>query len=147
MWEVLTFNSPLAHRIQNIWVPLFTPPPPPPGVTPEQANEMYTNNMEDYLGRTRESVDRIRERGGRVIFLRFPSSDWIRESEREFSPRPGFWDQIIARSGAPGIHFEDYPQLSEFKCPEWSHLTGADAVKFSRRLMPILDQALNKSGS
>jgi hypothetical protein len=103
--------------------------------------------METYLERTRVAVDAIRKRGGRVVFIRCPSSDRLREMENQFSPRAGFWDRILAVSGAPGIHFEDYPELAGFRCPEWSHLTAEDAKTFSRNLMPILETALEKAGS
>jgi hypothetical protein len=48
----------------------------------------------------------------------------------------------ILSGGAPGIHFEDHPQLAGFDCPEWSHLTSADAVQFTATLMPLLENAL-----
>jgi hypothetical protein len=147
MWEKCDFGSPLALRIQNIWKPLFTPPPPPPGVTPEQAKEQYLAAMEATLERTRRSVETIRERGGRVVFIRPPSSGWVRETENAISPRPGFWDRILAATGAPGVHFEDYPELSGFTCPEWSHLTAEDAARFTRALLPILQDIREKEGS
>ena len=29
---------------------------------------------------------------------------------------------LLKETGAPGIYFEDFPELADFKCPEWSHL-------------------------
>ena len=143
MWEGCKFGSPLAIRIQNIWKPLFTPPPPPPGVSPEAAKEQYMVAMEATLERTRRSVEKIQQRGGRVVFIRAPSTGWIRDIENETSPRPGFWDRILSVTGASGIHFEDHPELSGFDCPEWSHLTAEDATRFTTNLMPILDRILS----
>jgi hypothetical protein len=143
MWEQCDFDSPLAQRIQQIWIPLFTPPPPPPGVTPEAMMEQFMASVENDLRRTRESVDLIRGRGGRVVFIRCPSTGTLRQMENQFSPRPGFWERILAESAAPGIHFEDHPELSGFDCPEWSHLTAADATAFTRNLMPILERVLD----
>ncbi len=144
MWENATFDTPLAHKIQQIWLPLFTPPPPPPGITPEKFKEMYMASVESYLKRTREAVDKIRNRGGQVVFIRFPSSGKVREIEAQFSPRPMFWETLLARTDAPGIHFEDYPELADFRCPEWSHLTGEDATRFTKNLMPILAKTLDE---
>jgi hypothetical protein len=49
---------------------------------------------------------------------------------------------MLAVTGAPGIHFKDYPEPSAFKCPEWSLLTASDAVLFTERIMPILEDVL-----
>lgn len=142
MWEKCDFGSPLAHKIQQIWIPLFTPPPPPPDIPAEEFRAMFMESVEKDLRRTRESVAAIRSRGGRVVFLRFPSTGGCRELENQFSPREGFWERLIAAADAPGIHFEDHEALRGFDCPEWSHLTEADAAVYSRNLMPILARAL-----
>ena len=104
------------------------------------AHESFMASVQSDLDRTREAVARIRGRGGRVVFIRCPSSDGVRDIENKFAPRVAFWDRLIESSGTLGIHFEDYPELREFRCPEWSHLTSEDATEFSRRLMPILER-------
>ena len=45
---------------------------------------------------------------------------------------------LLAKSGAPGRHFEDYPQLQGFDLPEWSHLAYADANRFTAALHEIV---------
>lgn len=147
MWERCDFGTPLAERIQQVWVPLMTPPPPPPHLTQEEFMEGFMASVQADLDRSRAAVDRIRGRGGRVVFLRFPSSGGVRDIENKFAPRQAFWDRLIASSGTLGIHFEDYPELAEFSCPEWSHLTSADATEFSKRLMPILEGILQQLDS
>lgn len=42
----------------------------------------------------------------------------------------------------PAIDFQSHPELSAFECPEWSHLSAEDSVKFTRRLVPHLMLAL-----
>jgi hypothetical protein len=66
----------------------------------------------------------------------------LKELEDMGTPRVGPWNRIIRETGAPGIYFEDYPELASFTCPEWSHLSAPDAVEFSKRLMPHLKAAL-----
>ena len=144
MWEQCVFGSPLAQEIQRRWVPLFTPPPPPPGVSPEEFRERFGEFVEGNLQRLKGNVDALRARGCRVVFVRFPSAGRLREMERKFSPRAGFYDRMLAVTGAPGIHFEDHPELSAFDCPEWSHLTAEDAVRFSVALMPLLAEVLDE---
>lgn len=142
MWKKCDFGTPLAQEIQRRWIRLFTPPPPPPGVTPDQFREMFAGFVEGQLGRVAAAVGSLQERGVRVVFVRFPSTGRVREMETQFSPRPGFYDRLLAVTGAPGIHFEDYPELASFDCPEWSHLTREDAVRFTERLMPLVEKAL-----
>src|SRR5204862_230838 len=48
----------------------------------------------------------------------------------------------VPQTGAPGIYYEDYPELSGFNCPAWSHLSAGDSVEFSKRLIPHLRKAL-----
>ena len=142
MWNKCTENSPLALRIQQIWLGLFTPPPPPPGVTPEEFHAGFLKHMDVQFGRMQTAVATIKERGGRIVFVRPPSTGGLRELELKFSPREGVWNRMLADTGAPGIHFEDHPALSQFQCPEWSHLTASDAITYSQALMPMIAAAL-----
>jgi len=68
----------------------------------------------------------------------------LRALESQITPRPYIWDMILRVTGAPGIHFEDYPQLSGFDCPEWSHLNKKDATEFTRRLIPLFKEMRSK---
>ena len=104
---------------------------------------MFMQSVENHLERAKTSVERLRARGVKVVFIRCPSSGTLREMETTYSPRAGFYDRILAATGAPGIHFEDYPELAGFDCPEWSHLTADDALIFTERLMPILEGVLS----
>ncbi len=58
------------------------------------------------------------------------------------TPRQGPWNRLLQMSGAPGIYFEDYPELASFTCPEMSHLSAPDSVEFTKRLVPHLKAAL-----
>ncbi len=142
MTEFAAKNTALQKRIQQIWIPLFTPPPPHKGQTGEQAKADFLKSVEVTLAKTKERVDKIRKKGGKVIFVRLPSTEKLRELENTFTPREHFWDRILETTEAPGIHFEDYEQLNGFKCPEWSHLSREDATEFTKRLMPILKDFL-----
>jgi hypothetical protein len=145
MWDRCDFDTDRAKLIQQTWVPLFTPPPPPPHLSPEEFGEMMKKNTEAYLERIRVAVDKVRGHGGRVVFVRPPSTGRIRELEQQFAPREQTWDLMLQVTGAPGIHFEDHPELAAFDCPEWSHLTAADAVGWTQALMPMLEKALSGS--
>ncbi len=131
-------DTALQQRIQQIWIPLFTPRPPPPGKTREEAAAGKKKMIDGILKETQSHVYKINGRGGKVIFLRLPSTGTLRALENEHTPRAEYWDRILQVTGAPGIHFEDHPQLRGFDCPEWSHLTKKDAAEFTRRLIPLL---------
>ena len=85
-------------------------------------------------------VAKIQERGGQVIFLRMPSSGVIREIEAITWPRHRYWDLLAAQVGGVALHFEDYPSLSAFQCPDGSHLDSSDAELFTEALVGILQE-------
>src|SRR6266487_1213523 len=135
-------GSELAKRIQQIWIPLFTPPPPPSYVP----KDVFMAKMKDAIeGRFRDiisAVQKIRARGGKVVFVRFPHSGGLKALEDRDTPRAQTWDPLLKSTAAPGIYYEDFPELSGFNCPEWSHLSAGDSVEFSKRLVPHLRKAL-----
>ena len=133
-------NTELMHRIQQIWIPLFTPPPKPPIFTEEVWAKMGADAWNATLTKAKANVAAITERGGRVIFVNHPSSGPLLELERLHRPRAKFWDRIVSETGAPGIHFEDYPALAGFTCPEWSHLSASDSVEYTKRLVEIMQR-------
>ena len=132
----------LQSRIQHRWFRLFTPPPPPTYIP----NEVFMAQMKDAIEArfrdTAAAVKRLRARGGKIAFVRLPVSGELKTLEDRIMPRSQIWDRVIKETGAPGIYFEDFPELSGFTCPEWSHLSAGDSVEFSKRLVPYLHKAL-----
>ncbi|GGM95681.1 hypothetical protein GCM10010967_31470 [Dyadobacter beijingensis] len=86
-----------------------------------------------------QAVGKIRARGGEVLLVRFPSSDAVWNAEQQAYPRALYWERLVKETGVAGIHFADYPELSRYKCPEWSHLTPADARAFTKDLARIIE--------
>lgn len=132
----------LQTRIQQIWLPLFTPPPSPSYVPKEIFMEQMGKAVEARFRNTAEAVNKLRARGGKIVFVRFPNSGELKALEDRLSPRARTWDPLIQSTAAPGIYYEDFPELSGFNCPEWSHLSAGDSVEFSKRLVPHLRTAL-----
>src|SRR5262249_56076901 len=82
MWEKCAEpGSELAKRIQQIWLPLFTPPPPPSYIPKDvffaQVKEGIQKRFEDVTA----AVEKIRSRGGKIVFVRFPNSGGLKELE------------------------------------------------------------------
>ena len=132
----------LQTRVQQIWLPLFTPPPPPTYVPKEVFMANIGKAVEARFKDTVAAVNKLRARGGKIVFVRFPNSGELKALEDRLSPRERTWQPLLKGTAAPGIHFEDHPELSEFNCPEWSHLSAGDSVEFSKRLVPHLRAAL-----
>ena len=135
-------GSLLAKRIQQIWLPLFTPPPPPTYVPKEVFMENMGKAIEARFRDTTKAVEKLRARGGKIVFVRFPNSGELKALEDRLNPRARDWERLLKETKAPGIYFEDYPELASFTCPEWSHLSAGDSVEFSKRLIPHLRTAL-----
>jgi hypothetical protein len=89
-------------------------------------------------------IRRIRARGGDVALVRFPSSGRFLESEQRGFPRERSWDRLARELDLVAIHYEDYPALSGYDTPEWSHLSREDAERFTRALVPILLDSLTR---
>src|SRR6184192_2456542 len=135
-------GSELQRKIQRIWLPLFTPPPPPTYIPREEFGKKIGAAIEARFHDVATAVKKLRARGCKIVFVRFPESGELKKLEDRETPRAGIWDQVIKKTGAPGIYYEDYPELSGFNCPEWSHLSAGDSVEFSKRLVPHLRAAL-----
>jgi hypothetical protein len=135
-------NGELARRIQQIWIPLFTPPPPPTYIPRAEFGKQMGQAMEQRFRDVTSAVAKLRARGGKIVFVSFPHSGGLKELEDRATPRAGIWERVLKDTAAPGIHYEDYPELASFTCPEWSHLSAGDSVEFSKRLVPHLRAAL-----
>ena len=132
----------LQDRVKCGWKPLFTPPPFP-DYTPKFVLEGIAQAVEARFGQTVAAVNKIRARGGKVVFVRFPHSGDLKALEDVGAPRAGPWTRLMNETKAPNIYYSDYPELI-FECPEWSHLSGPDSVEFTKRLVPHLKSALGK---
>lgn len=130
----------LMQQIQQIWLALFNGPPKPSILSDAQWKEIQDGAWESNLKRVKAAVDKIQARGGKVIFVRDPSSGELRELEDRITPRAAFWDRLLAETGAPGIYDRDYPALRDFECPEWSHLSAADSVEYTKRFSAVLSE-------
>lgn len=144
MAEQCAMPGRLQDRVKFGWPKLFTPPPPPSYVPLEAFLRGMGAAMEARYGHTAAAVKKIQARGGKVVFVRFPHTGVVKEIEDKGTPRAATWDRFLRESCAPGIHFEDHPELASFDCPEWSHLSSPDSVEFTKRLVPHLKVALGQ---
>ncbi len=144
MAEQAVTPGPLQNRVKFGWPPLFSPPPAPNWISPEAFGKNLRELIEARYQNIASFAAKLRARGVKVIFVRLPVTGKVKEIEDQTSPRAGIWSRILADTKYPGIYFEDYPELSQFQCPDWSHLSGPDSIEFTRRLVPHLLEALKK---
>ena len=91
----------------------------------------------------KKAVDKIRGRGGQVVFVRPPSSGAYKTAEAIVYPRSEYWDKLLTYTNTPGIHYADYRETSNFICPEWSHLSLTDAAIYTKSLALTLQNEKN----
>lgn len=92
------------------------------------------------IKRIDKMAEQLENKDGQLVFIRFPSTGIIRKLEQETWPKKTFWDVFADGTRAITIHFEDYPSLSGFHCPDGSHLDIKDAARFTRELVTIFSE-------
>ena len=136
--------GPLQTRVKTGWIPLFSPPPPPTFIPHDAFFASVQRAVEGRFHDIKSDLDQLRARGAKVVFLRVPVTLDLKALENQLTPRGAFWDRLLKETAAPGVYFEDYPELASFDCPEWSHLSAGDSVEFTKRLAPHLRTTLDR---
>jgi hypothetical protein len=121
----------LQNQVKDVWVSFgrINTTPPATGAT-----------LDSIINTVKAQVNKIKSRGGDVVFVRPPSSGPAIMMEHKGFPRAAYWDRLLSMTGCQGIYFEDYPAIASFICPEWSHLKPSDAVIYTRNLVKILSE-------
>ena len=82
--------------------------------------------------RAKAAVDKIRARGGDVVFIRPPSAPELRVNEEAQVPKTKGWDELLRNTHSVGIHTDDLPASAQgLIIPEWSHLSRRCATVFT----------------
>ena len=84
----------------------------------------------------------IENRGGKVVFVKFPSTGEYWDLEQKQFPKEKFWDSSKEILQNRQIHFLDIYGTDKLECPDTSHLNYDSAVKFT----DILADELIKRG-
>lgn len=126
LWERIERDDYLRQHAQAVWMELFAGP----AVTSDQVGRAIAG--------TKADIDRIRARGGEVVWIRPPSSGPILDIERTRYPRQKVWDRLVHDTASFGVHFEDYPTMQRLRCPDWSHLSKTSAIAFTDAYVRVL---------
>jgi hypothetical protein len=127
-------TDPYRAVARGVWMNHLQPGDNDP--SPQEARKTEMKQID----RTATAVAKLQARGVKVLFVRLPSTGPYLEFENRTFPRARTWDALLASSHAPGIYFEDYPQLQGYELPEWSHIKHADAERFTAALYQIIER-------
>ena len=130
MTERFLTDTNIQNQVKGLWDFYRKTGKEPP------ANQQKADSI---ISTVKNDIDKIKNRGGQVIFVRTPSSGPFLAGEKMAYPREKYWDRLLSVTGVPGIYFEDYPAIAHFVCPEFSHLKQTDAVVFTKNILHILE--------
>jgi hypothetical protein len=136
MWSKLETDPAYRALARSIWKQRLDGPPPPNMDTPAKLQKV----IDAQIQRAVVAVATLRARGVQVLFVRPPSTGPYLAFEDKVFPRATTWDVLLKRTGAPGIHFQDYSELQGYNQPEWSHLSASEASRFTAALVRIVEQ-------
>ena len=125
LWREIETNERLREHAIQVWLARSRPPPD---------DALIARVCAD----VRDSVAKIRARGGEVVFIRPPSAGDYYEREQANLPRAKTWDRLLREAEVFGIHFEDYPEMQDLELPELSHMTREDAARYTRAYVGVL---------
>jgi hypothetical protein len=126
-------DTTLQNQVRAIWAFLQKSNQLPP---------VSGDTLRQVIASVKDATDKIKARGGQVLFVRTPSSGPFWAGEQMGFPREKYWNAVLETTGCKGIHFADYPATANFVCPEFSHLTPQDAVTYTEELIRILNEEM-----
>jgi hypothetical protein len=133
LWSKVADDPQYRELARSIWRQRFQPAADPP---PAELRK----TVQEQIDRTAKAVARLRARGVQVLFLRSPSDGEYLSYETRLFPRATTWEVLLAASAAPGLHFQDYPELQGYYLPEWSHMTRAEAERYTVALYAVIQR-------
>jgi hypothetical protein len=133
LWQKVEDDPAYRAITREVWLLELTSPDVPPAAVLEKGTQ-------EQIARAARALAKLRARGVQVLFVRLPSDGPFLAAENRNFPRAKTWDPLLAATGAPGIHFEDYPELQGFTLPEWSHVAYSQADRFTAALYGIIER-------
>ncbi|HEY0232486.1 MAG TPA: hypothetical protein VGC55_14650 [Dokdonella sp.] len=118
LWTRIEHDSGRRDEVRAFWAGF---------AGPKIADDVIAMTQE----KTRLAVEKIRARGGDVVFIRPPSAPQVQPKEYERLPRAKGWDALLAVARVQGIHANDEASMQGLNLPEYSHLTRACATVFT----------------
>jgi hypothetical protein len=138
MWHRLETDAGYAALMQRTWAEDFE-------LSADDLAQAH-QTQEAQIARTVTAVDKLRARGVPVVFVRDPSVGEFLAYEDRYFPRETTWDVLLRATRAPGIHFQDHPELQQgYVLPEWSHMTTESAQRYTAALYAIIEREVSSA--
>lgn len=138
MWDRVYKDSEYNELAKTIWSQGWKPL----AEQPKERQERTLKNREKQLNRAILAAQKLIAKGAQVIFVQMPYDGHYAKSEVDVAPRDQTWDILIKKSGAIGIHFQDYPEMQGYELPEWSHMTGEEADRFTQAFYGVVQRLI-----
>jgi hypothetical protein len=132
MWRKVVDDEAYRALAQSIWAQRFGP-------LDEGGKAHLAESIAKQLDRAVAVVAKLRARGIPVLFVRPPSGGRYADYERRDFARENTWEPLLARTGAPGIHYEDHADMQGYSIPEWSHLAAFEKPRFTTALYAAIE--------
>ena len=138
MWDKLVYDEPYRELAQKIWaqnwMPLADLPPP--------VQEGLLESRAKQLDRAVTATRMLQAKEAEVIFVQMPYEGHYAVAEIDIAPRDLTWDVLLEQTGALGLHFEDHEEMQGYWLPEWSHMTGDEADRFTEAFYVLVQREL-----
>lgn len=128
LWERLEHDPDLLDHARDVWKAIYPTKPNDPAV------------IDETIAKAKADVERIRARGGEVVWVRPPSTEPLLSRERVRNPRAQVWDRLLRDTHSFGIYFEDYPEMQGLPQPDWSHLARSATTRYTEAYVRVLQQ-------
>jgi hypothetical protein len=130
MTDRFLVDTTLQNKVKDIWYFFYQ--------FEKQAPPMQDSVLTSILQSVKTATDKIKARGGEVLFVRTPSTNY--PGEATGFPREKYWDRLLTYTQCPGIHYADYADMNQLVCPELSHLSQPNAVIYTKSLIDVLSK-------
>jgi len=144
MWSRVVNDEKFREEAKGQWLIALSQNAPPPGPNGEPPPPMPDEAINAIINSVKTNVDKIRARGGEVVFIQPPVDGPFAAAEQGGFPRERFWDRLLLGTDSAGVSFYDHEEMRNYYLPEWSHLSPPDAKKYSRALVPYVYEALEE---
>ncbi|MEK7265428.1 MAG: hypothetical protein AAB227_04935, partial [Pseudomonadota bacterium] len=105
MWSRVVNDEAYRKEAQGQWLIGLSNNAPPPGPNGAPPAGMPDEAINAIIGSVKANIDKIRARGGEVVFIQPPVDGPFAKAEQGGFPRERFWDPLLAATDSAGVTF------------------------------------------
>lgn len=136
MWDRLEYDADYQELARKIWAAGWKPL----AERPQDAQDGILAARDKQIERAVAAVEKLRSRGAEAIFAMMPFEGHYAVSEPDIAPRELTWDILLEKTGALGLHFQDHEEMQGYYLPEWSHMSAAEADRFTETFYGLVQR-------